>query len=372
MVPTSRRWRTALLMGLLVSIWSTALSQLAAGRIGRDPAVDWMVVAAIPLRDLALQAEPGWGVVLAGVLFHIWADLSWALVFFGLLGRWTMRLRPAALLLIAPVWAIGTSALEWSVLVPVMPFAQPVFTLNQPWWIGLLVHLSAALAYPLYPALRDVVAGVHRSPHRRFAAAWGGAAAMLLLGLAALGASRREWPPHLAAGEEAARGYMRRMAAHHEQGIALGLIGAARAEDAHLRALARLIVANQRGEVAVFRRWWRSWWGEELPPAISVDHATMPGMLLPEALQALRDSPRDLVDARFVQLMTQHHQGAVLMATQLLQGPADPRLRVMAHATRHAQRGEIELLHGIGGWDAVRAAWTHMFGAYGEVAADLR
>ena len=31
-----------------------------AGRIGRDAAVDWMVVAAIPLQDLALQAEPAW------------------------------------------------------------------------------------------------------------------------------------------------------------------------------------------------------------------------------------------------------------------------------------------------------------------------
>jgi hypothetical protein len=33
------------------------VSQLIAARIGRDAAVDWMVVAAIPLRDPILQCD---------------------------------------------------------------------------------------------------------------------------------------------------------------------------------------------------------------------------------------------------------------------------------------------------------------------------
>ena len=42
---TGLNWRTAALLGLLTSTFSTVVSQLLGGRVGRDPAVDWMVVA---------------------------------------------------------------------------------------------------------------------------------------------------------------------------------------------------------------------------------------------------------------------------------------------------------------------------------------
>jgi hypothetical protein len=47
-------------------------------------------------------------------------------------------------------WAILTSALEWFILVPLFLFWQPIFTLQQPYWIGFLVHLSSASMYPLF------------------------------------------------------------------------------------------------------------------------------------------------------------------------------------------------------------------------------
>ena len=69
------------------------------------------------------------------------------------------------------------------------------------------------------------------------------------------------------------------MAAHHAQGVELAGLAAARAQDPHLRALARLMVANQAGEIAAFEQWWRSWFGAPLPPATAEDHAAMPGMV---------------------------------------------------------------------------------------------
>jgi hypothetical protein len=184
-------WWAAVLMGIIVSTYSTILSQFAAARIGRDAAVDWMVVAAIPLRDGVIQTEPGLGVILAGVLFHQWADFSWAVIFFGLLGRWTGRLRPRSLALVAVPWALFTSSSEWLVLVPLLPFWQPIFTLNQPYWIGAMVHVSAAALYPLFPYVRDWAAGHRPSPHRRFAAAWAAAPPWLPRGSACLPSSVR-------------------------------------------------------------------------------------------------------------------------------------------------------------------------------------
>jgi hypothetical protein len=51
-----RRWRAAVYFGLISSTFSTLVSQLSAARIGRDAAVDWMSVAAIPARDWALSS----------------------------------------------------------------------------------------------------------------------------------------------------------------------------------------------------------------------------------------------------------------------------------------------------------------------------
>ena len=216
-------WRAAALLGLISSTFSTLMSQLISARIGRDAAVDWMVVAAIPLRDPILQSDPTWTGIIGGILFHQWADFSWAMVFFGLLGRWTAHLGPQVILLITIPWALFTSAAEWLFLVPVLPFWQPIFTLEQPYWIGLFVHLTSASMYPLFPWLRDWVAGHRPSPHRRFAAAWSGLAA---LGVAAFGTiaffgwQGRELP-HMGGKAAYDQSYMRRMAAHHAQGIEL-------------------------------------------------------------------------------------------------------------------------------------------------------
>jgi hypothetical protein len=97
-------WLAAVELGLVSSTFSTIVSYLFAARIGRDAAVDWMTVAAIPARDWAISTEPSWSSILIGIAFHQWADFSWALVFFGVLGRWTAGLRPLTIFFLAMPW----------------------------------------------------------------------------------------------------------------------------------------------------------------------------------------------------------------------------------------------------------------------------
>jgi hypothetical protein len=59
--------------------------------------------------------------------------------------------------------------------------------------------------------------------------------------------------------------------------------------------------------------------------------------------------------------MTIHHAGAVKMAEDELRGGSDPRLRVMAHAIRHEQQGEIALMNCVKGEKAVLVAVSNMF-----------
>jgi uncharacterized protein (DUF305 family) len=48
------------------------------------------------------------------------------------------------------------------------------------------------------------------------------------------------------------------------------------------------------------------------------------------------------------------------MADQMWQSRSDPRLRVMAHAIRHEQQGEIALMQYLRGTEAVAAAFRNM------------
>ncbi len=168
------------------------------------------------------------------------------------------------------------------------------------------------------------------------------------------------------------QGYMRRMAAHHEQGVELAQLAVDKAQDPSLRNLAHLMGADQKGEIPMFRQWWRSWFEGDLPPPSQTEHAGMPGMLSPEQMESLRRTNGADFDPLFITLMTTHHQGAVLMADEALRRAEDIRPRLMTHATHHAQRGGIELMHKTEGWAAVKSATQSLFAPAGEASADRR
>jgi uncharacterized protein (DUF305 family) len=354
------RWRAAIYLGLISSTFSTIISQLTAARIGRDAAVDWMSVAAIPARDWALSSEPSASAIAIGIAFHQWADFSWALFFFGIMGGRTARLHPAIFALVALPWAVFTSAFEWFVLVPLFPFWQPIFTLQQPYWIGFLVHLSSALMYPLYAWLRPPE-GLYAG--QVFLRVWATAAISGILALAALAllaACDREiaW---IGRNPETDQAFMRHMSTHHQQGIELALIAAEKAASPHLQSLARLMGASQSGEKQIFENWWASWFSPSMEICSAQERASMPGLLDDRQVAQLRTEPPSGFDTLFVKLMTIHHAGAVKMADDELRDGSDFRLRVMAQAIRHEQQGEIALMNCATGLQAVRLAVTNMF-----------
>jgi uncharacterized protein (DUF305 family) len=357
-----QNWRAAILLGLISSSYSTLVSQLGAARLGRDAAVDWMLVAAIPARDWVLQAEPSPSTIAIGIAFHQWADFSWVVVFFGLFGRWTSRLLPGKVALLAIPWAILTSALEWLFLVPIFPFAQPIFTLQQPLWIGLLVHISSAIVYPSFYWLRWPNRPGNIARRDLFLKYWSGGLLIVLfaVSLVALASARGLEIPWLGRDKPADQTYMRHMRTHHQQGIELASIAAERATDPHLRALARLMAASQTGENKIFEAWWQRWFEQPMALCSAAERAEMPGLLTAEQVSQIRQTSQSSFDQLFVRLMTFHHAGAVAMADNQIRGNGDPRLRIMAHAIRHAQQGEIALMNGAHGLPAVYQAIRNM------------
>jgi uncharacterized protein (DUF305 family) len=360
--PVVNRWRPAVYLGLISSTFSTIVSHLTAARIGRDAAVDWMTVAAIPARDWALSVEPSSSAIAVGIAFHQWADFSWALVFFGLFGKWTGNLSPASLAVAALPWAILTSALEWFILVPLFPFWQPIFTLQQPYWIGFLVHLSSASMYPLFAWLGRSAAERKTFEGRTFLRIWslGAISGILILEAGALFAAHDRELPWAGRDPSIDQTFIRHMSSHHDQGVLLASIAAERAGDPHLRALSRLMVASQRGEARILAHWWASWFNQPMQICSAEERASMPGLLDPADIAKLRSIEAVSFDQLFVELMTQHHKGAAAMANSELRYGSDLRLRLMAHAIRHEQQGEIALMKGVTGGPAVHLAFQNM------------
>ncbi len=319
-------------------------------------------MAAIPARDWALTAEPSTGAIAIGIAFHQWADFSWALVFFGLLGKWTADRHPAWLAAAAAPWAALTSSLEWFVLVPLFPFWQPIFTLQQPYWIGFLVHFSSASMYPLFTWLYRLPPERLSFEGRTFLQVWilGAVAGVLLLGTAAAFAAYDRELPWVGRDPTIDQTFIRHMTTHHEQGIALASIGAEKARDPHLRALSKLMIASQKGEAEILARWWRSWFVEPMQTCSAQERASMPGLLDPSTIESLRSTETTSFDQVLIDLMTRHHRGAVKMADTQLRYGSNLRLRLMAHAIRHGQQGEIALMHGAHGAKAVSIGFRNM------------
>jgi len=90
------------------------------------------------------------------------------------------------------------------------------------------------------------------------------------------------------------------------------------------------------------------------------ERASMPGLLDTTDVAKLRSTEAPSFDRLFVELMTRHHKGAVAMADSQFREGSDPRLRIMAHAIRHGQQGEIALMHGLDGAPAVSLALRNM------------
>lgn len=139
--------RTAWITGLLSSTFSTLIIVFGSHRIGRGVALSFMEVGTVLLRDKAVTSDPEWLGVLSGIIVHQSADIFWAVVFWGLLARFTWDLSPRVLLALAVPWALATVSLEYFVF---LPLNQPLLPMQTPFWTAAAVHVSSAAAYPVF------------------------------------------------------------------------------------------------------------------------------------------------------------------------------------------------------------------------------
>ena len=153
------------------------------------------------------------------------------------------------------------------------------------------------------------------------------------------------------------------MIQHHRQAVAMADLAASRASSPEVKDLATEIKGAQAPEIKTMSGWLASW-GEEVPEDMSsampgmdhdmssampgMDHdmsSSMPGMMSSEDMAKLEKASGTGFDKMFLEMMVEHHEGAITMAkTEKADGKQSPAVK-LADDVITAQTAEIEQMN---------------------------
>jgi uncharacterized protein (DUF305 family) len=147
------------------------------------------------------------------------------------------------------------------------------------------------------------------------------------------------------------------MIPHHAQAIQMVTLTDTRTLDPEVKQLADSIRDVQAPEIEAMVDWLTAW-GEEIPET-SIDHANaghdmsdmpsmegadLPGMMSAEAMQALADASDAEFQDMWLEMMVEHHEGAIEMAkTEQAEGKY-PDAVSLAESIKTSQQAEIQQL----------------------------
>ncbi|WP_336207769.1 DUF305 domain-containing protein [Nonomuraea sp. LPB2021202275-12-8] len=133
--------------------------------------------------------------------------------------------------------------------------------------------------------------------------------------------------------------YVQDMIVHHQQALDMALLAPNRAASGKLKSLASRITDSQGPEIQYMRTWLQEQ-GQRIPDHHAA-HEGMPGMATPQQLEQLKAASGTAFDKLFLQLMINHHLGAIKMSGQVLTGGAHIRIEELANDVGVTQTAEI-------------------------------
>jgi uncharacterized protein (DUF305 family) len=137
------------------------------------------------------------------------------------------------------------------------------------------------------------------------------------------------------------------MIPHHQQAVEMAELAESRAADPEIKKLARKIKAAQAPEIATMRGWLKAWGVPEMPMGEEHHGHGMPGMMTEEDMAELEASEGGAFDRMFVEMMIEHHDGAIEMAKTELSRGTNPEAKDLAEAIIATQQAEIDQMKAI-------------------------
>lgn len=154
--------------------------------------------------------------------------------------------------------------------------------------------------------------------------------------------------PSLRLYTDAAVRFMQGMIHHHGQALAMTDLVPDRTQNETLRRLAQRIEISQQDEIARMRRWLEA--RSEDVPGGHLHGPLMPGMLSAQQMARLAAASGAEFDRLFLELMIQHHEGALVMVRDLVSsggGGQEPELFQFVSHVDADQRAEIARMRGM-------------------------
>jgi uncharacterized protein (DUF305 family) len=157
------------------------------------------------------------------------------------------------------------------------------------------------------------------------------------------------------------------MIQHHAQALAMVDLTVERQLDPEVQALVEAIRAAQAPEIETMSDWLTEW-GEPLPATVR-DHVNagddehgggghgedtgddtgmdMPGMMSDEQMDELEAAPDGEFQDLFLEMMIEHHEGAIEMARTEQDDGRYPNAIALAEKIETSQAAEIETMQGL-------------------------
>jgi uncharacterized protein (DUF305 family) len=147
-------------------------------------------------------------------------------------------------------------------------------------------------------------------------------------------------------------GFLRDMIDHHEQAVLLSLLALRNGASPPIRDAAVDVIASQREEIGTMEGWLTMWGHERGQPTrramtwMGMDSAVqdMPGMAGRPQLEALTAATGQELDALFLSLMIDHHEGGIHMGEHAARTASDGHVRFLATQIARNQQREIRHL----------------------------
>jgi uncharacterized protein (DUF305 family) len=131
------------------------------------------------------------------------------------------------------------------------------------------------------------------------------------------------------------------MIAHHEGAVEMAKSAEVKTQNPEMKSFAAKIIADQQREISEMKRW-REQWHAGKPSALNMEMAGMADSMKGMNMTRLNTATGKEFDIEFVNMMTPHHQGAIVMAREALTRAERPEIKTLANQIIQAQDAEIK------------------------------
>lgn len=140
--------------------------------------------------------------------------------------------------------------------------------------------------------------------------------------------------------------FIQGMIPHHVDAVDMAKMALKKSQKEEIKKLAAEIIKTQESEIAMMKKWYKEWYGAEVPAFnkgnVSMGHGMSMNMsMMLMDLKELEKAPD--FDKKFLEMMVDHHKMAVMMAGMIIDSRRG-EMRKLAKEISIAQSNEIEAM----------------------------